>query len=181
MKLIIFDVDGTLVRDNKSDELLPDVQDYLENYHDYDTPIAIATNQGGPACRTAPWCKNPDSYPSTDDVLLRIEKIVSQVSEWVDAPVFVMVAWGYFDRAGKYLLPQGFNEDMRGCDPNWRKPNPGMIVEAAKHFGISLNDNVLFVGDSEDDSETAANADVFYIDRDSFFPSEETVGREMQW
>jgi len=49
-----------------------------------------------------------------------------------------------------------------------RKPNPGMILEAAEKHGISLKDSVM-VGDMESDQKAAENAGVSFSWAKDFF------------
>jgi len=44
---------------------------------------------------------------------------------------------------------------------NRRKPNPGMLFEAAKEFGINLKESIM-LGDKQSDMEAAENAGISY-------------------
>ena len=89
---------------------------------------------------------------------------------------------GYFDEAAYQALTQWMCERFRRegaplarvyhcpyhpqhgvgaykADHPWRKPQPGMILQAASDFGISLADSVL-IGDRISDIEAAAAADI---------------------
>lgn len=60
-----------------------------------------------------------------------------------------------------------------------RKPNPGMLLAAMAHFGVTPA-QTLFVGDMETDREAARNAGVAYMDTDDFFGRlERELGREV--
>jgi len=51
---------------------------------------------------------------------------------------------------------QQFNVRI-GIDPSWRKPMPGMLIEAMREAGISREDT-LYVGDRPEDKEAAEAA-----------------------
>jgi D-glycero-D-manno-heptose 1,7-bisphosphate phosphatase len=53
-------------------------------------------------------------------------------------------------------LPGGVIEAYRGSHP-WRKPQPGMLLQAAKDFGIDLGESYM-IGDSAIDIEAGRNA-----------------------
>ena len=89
---------------------------------------------------------------------------------------------GYFDEAAHEALTQWMCERFRQegaplarvyhcpyhaqhgigaykIDHPWRKPQPGMLLQAASDFGISLSDSVL-IGDRMSDIEAAAAAGI---------------------
>lgn len=158
-KLIIFDADGTLI-DRDSGEFLPNVLETISNLSP-DTGKAIATNQGGPACRDAGWPWS-DKYPT----LIQVEEKYQAIADKIGATLYMSLA--YKLKNGKYIVPNGLHlEDLRGS-PNYRKPNPGMINYASQDFRMEKSE-ILMVGDSEDDENAALAAGVDFQWASEFF------------
>jgi beta-phosphoglucomutase-like phosphatase (HAD superfamily) len=56
-------------------------------------------------------------------------------------------------------------------DPSWRKPRPGMLLEACRTLDMPREEAV-FVGDRKDDADAAEAADIDFVDADRFFDRE---------
>ena len=71
-------------------------------------------------------------------------------------------AWAYNDKDPQWV----------GSDPmwskEWRKPSPGMLVQAAQDAGVDIAD-CLFVGDMETDQQAALACNMPYMDQKEFF------------
>lgn len=165
-KLIVLDADGTLV-DRETGELLPGVEDWLGliNHPGCTSrpKLAIATNQGGPACHDAGW-EFSHKFPSLDVVERRYEAL----AERIGAKLFMSLL--YITSDGQHLVPQRLAEQEHASyydgpdakvgrrdprlSPHWRKPNPGM-VEAAMAWANVSPEETLVIGDLPEDKEAA--------------------------
>jgi len=176
--LIIYDADRTLVRrpDNRSGadpEFLPNVLEVHEHaqtfglsWLDSGTQFAIATNQGGPACRDAGW-PTSKKYPSYGHVV-NFYRLVAQRME-NNANRGLYIAMAYKTQSGEILVPAHVMSSSRQLDPSWRKPEPGMILAAQRDARwASLmsrrfdGNNTLMVGDSDADRLAAEAAGVHF-------------------
>jgi D-glycero-D-manno-heptose 1,7-bisphosphate phosphatase len=80
-----------------------------------------------------------------------------------------LTAWmsGRFEAEGAPLTdvlfcpfhPEAASERYRAADHPWRKPNPGMILEARRRHGLDLAASAL-IGDRDDDIAAGAKAGV---------------------
>lgn len=157
--LTIFDADGTLI-DRTSGEFLPGVWEGLLNTFG---DIAIATNQGGPACRDAGW---GDHFPTLAEVEERYGRLAASIPgcRLYMSLVFHTKSW----RDGECIVPNGLPPDDPRLNPEWRKPKPGMILQAMADFGAAPNET-RFVGDSEEDLQAAKAAGVMFFHAREFF------------
>lgn len=170
-ELVIFDVDGTIA-DRDSLQLNNEFGNWLfTNASDNSLPkIALATNQGGPACRNAGW---GDKYPSYEQVSARLRQILANIKSISGIDVDLNVSWAYITRSGDVITPSGpvqsvlEDEHERGM----RKPGPGMIDAAIEKSGVKRN-QVLMVGDREEDELAAKNARVDFVWARDFFAQE---------
>lgn len=79
------------------------------------------------------------------------------------------LSWADYDLVTKKMLelfekPNPFfgiyaNSYLDNNNKNWRKPNPNMILDAAKEFNINLKKSIL-IGDRLTDMEAGANAGI---------------------
>ena len=137
MKLIILDRDGTINYDSdayiKSPEEWRPIEGSLEaiaRLTQADYRIAVATNQSGIA---------RGLFDTTTLIAIHntMQRALGQVGERIDAFFF---------------CPHAADS---ACE--CRKPRPGMLIEIAKRFNVSLDDTYM-VGDALRDLEAAAAA-----------------------
>lgn len=115
-------------------EFTEGIFDLCRYYHDKGYLIVVVTNQSGIA----------RGYYSEEDFARLSEWMVDQFKE------------EGIDIAGIYYCPH--HPDISGAC-SCRKPEPGMLLDAAENLGIDLKNSVM-VGDKERDIEAAANAGV---------------------
>lgn len=181
-KLIIFDLDTTLVQ-KWTDNLLPGVAEYFQRN---DLPsIAIATNQGGVGLGY--WMHkenfgNPDKYPTENETMYRLIRLARSLN----AKLYVSFAYrskkgnwspipnsetGYVTHYSSDSGSPPWNQDWNAkhsWEKDWRKPSPGMLLEAIKDSNAAPA-NTLMVGDSEDDHLAAEAAGCSFIHANDFF------------
>jgi D-glycero-D-manno-heptose 1,7-bisphosphate phosphatase len=155
-KLYIVDVDGTLVscasgkqfREHAADwQWLPNRIEKLQQLREQGAHIAIASNQAGVAF---PWSKFTEA-----EIRAEIEAVAREIgAEYVGI---------CYSTPNEKALPQYYNPN-----DNRRKPNPGMLIEAKEHFNVSL-DEIVFVGDRDEDEKAAQAAGVAFQWADQFF------------
>ncbi|TXH11264.1 MAG: HAD-IIIA family hydrolase [Hyphomicrobiaceae bacterium] len=170
IKLIIFDADGTLV-DRESGRFLAGVEEWLATRLQ-GVALAIVTNQGGPACRSTPWGVNKD-YPT----LAQVEERYGDLAQSIGAKLYMCLV--YVDKNGTPYWPKEtwpsdwiFNKKRETDDPRtwlrWRKPEPGMLLQAMSDVGVSP-DETLMVGDRPEDEAAAQSAGVSFTWAHEFF------------
>jgi histidinol-phosphate phosphatase family protein len=138
MKTVLFDRDGTLIVDPPDERvdtlnkirLFPDSIDALKYLADNDFNIIIVTNQAGIA-----------EGRITEDNFWSIHQAVLEEL----APSSIQ------------LLKTYMNAEAPGAVSEWRKPAPGMLLQAAKDFSLDLSE-IYMVGDSESDIQAGINA-----------------------
>ena len=157
-RLICLDIDGTIAARNQN-TLYPDVIPTLAHFQG---SLALTTNQGGPACRDAGW-GHISKYPTMDEVTARCQYF----ADLLEARLYI--AFAYVTGRGKVLLPKGLKPNVGPAQRNWRKPNPGMILQACRDAGVSGH-HVLMVGDRPEDQAAAQNARVNFKWAKDFFP-----------
>lgn len=154
--LTIFDADGTLI-DRATGEFLLGVWDVLQNTWG---DVAIATNQGGPACRDAGW---GDHFPALAEVEERYGRLAASIPGCRLYMSLIFQA-----KSGEIIAPAGLLPDDPRLNPEWRKPKSGMILQAMADLGASSADT-RFVGDSEEDRLAAEAAGVMFFHASTFF------------
>lgn len=165
-RLYIFDVDGTLV-EPWTTNLLPGVKEWFDV--NQDIQAAFATNQGGVGLRY--WMEqnnfgNPEQYPTEDDVFMRL----SQIEYKLCACIVWAAAFAYQKKTGEWLpTPENVQDEWRErfWRHNFRKPGTGMV-----DYILSYNteaDDVVMVGESEEDRLCAEAAGIQFIHADEFF------------
>ena len=161
IKLIIFDVDGTLA-EQFSLELLPGVRlffDLLFRNDCPDTPrAAIATNQGGVGMRY--WMEKagfgrPHEFPTDEEINERMKELVAKIGHGRIIPVYA--SYRFRTKQGKWAPVPPEEMGNPSWEQEWRKPLPGMLIQAMQDAG-SAPDETLFVGDREDDRSAARAA-----------------------
>jgi phosphoglycolate phosphatase-like HAD superfamily hydrolase len=189
--LYIMDVDGTIAM-SYSDELLPEAAKFFAGFDWEKDKLALATNQGGVGLRY--WMEQggfgePEEKPTAEQVQARLEKLRSQIvgKQIERCPIFVSFAYQSkksgkwaptpYDLSGRDLIATATSDDPMvkhiPVIPNewredWRKPAPGMLLAAMKHFG-ETPENTVMIGNSDDDKGAAAAAGVRFIDEFEFF------------
>lgn len=164
-KLIIFDIDGTLA-DWKTHELLPGVKAWFDA-NAPTTNIIGASNQGGVGLRH--WMEfngfgDPMRYPRIADV----DEHFAAVQERIGHEFKVLRCYAYQSQKGLWSpTPVGYDD---ACEwrQDWRKPAPGMLLEAMRIFNTEPNET-LMVGDSHEDQDAADFAGCAFAWADDFF------------
>ena len=144
-KGLLLDRDGVVNRDTgfigrrEDFVFMPGLFPFLRTMRDQGYRIAIVTNQSGVA---RGYFTAADYYALTEWMLAELakEKIVIDL---------VLASFEHQDAA----LPN----HRRGSF--WRKPNPGMILEAALRLNLDLSRSIL-IGDSQRDIEAGEGAGV---------------------
>ncbi len=183
MKLIIFDVDGTLTPDNKSIMFESAVVEKLIALRGQDVTLALASNQGGVGLRhwievvggfgTTPEEKarslaSSQTYPTAQDAFTRLATIAGEVTTLSQLPCRIYTCYAYQSKAGNWSpVPVG-SEDDPMWSREWRKPNAGMLLQAMLDAGISTAET-LFVGDRDEDAGAALAAGVQFVEAKEFF------------
>lgn len=165
-KLLLCDLDGTLAV-----KWEPELLDgRLAELKRLNVPVAIVTNQGGIHARYAWEARDrPDRtepYPTLSSLARRFTDITRQL------PLVERVYAAFYVGHDDYPLPEEREDVIRTLPtgalfhgswaPEWRKPNPGMLRQACRDFGISPAD-ALMVGDSEDDCNAATALSIPFI------------------
>lgn len=167
IKLLIFDIDGTLVRDYNSFEMLPGRAKF---FNQPGLPkVAFATNQGGVGLRywmeSSDW-GDPIELPTIESTGIRLGAIADQFPPGFEAEIFMCFA--FQSKKGQWApIPPGAETDSRWLK-EWRKPAPGMLLAAMEYYGISP-EQTLMVGDSDDDRLAAEAAGCQFILAEEFF------------
>lgn len=151
-KLVIFDVDGTLVetksgatfRKSEDDwQLLPGRLERCQQMREQDIKLACATNQGGVAF----------GYLNREKMMIELMSLAIEL-----------------DLSGNQVCfthPTASIEKYRQDDYN-RKPKPGMLFMAMAFHQVMPADT-LYVGDRPEDEQAAKNAGVAFQWASSFF------------
>lgn len=173
--LYIFDVNGTLA-DRDTANILPGVREWFAAVDWATTRVAFATNQGGVGLRY--WMESagfgdPSQYPTEEQVRRRISTIEQELvppTQELNSEIYVCFA--YQSRSsGKWSpAPPGY-EGRPEWSPAWRKPAPGMLLQAMHDVGANAS-NTVFVGDSDEDLQAALEANISFHWADDFFGRE---------
>jgi len=162
--LLLFDLDGTLT-EYKIGAILPGVREWFADYSDQ--PCAIVSNQGGVGLRH--WMESehfgdPDSYPTEDQVRATIERVIAELKSDMD----YNVCFAYCTSKGKWAPTPDDRENRVEWQHDWRKPQPGMLLDFINRFGVEVED-VLMVGDWPEDEDAAAAAGCHFQWAHTFF------------
>jgi HAD superfamily hydrolase (TIGR01662 family) len=134
--------------------------------------VALVTNQGGVGLRhwmtQGKWGK-PEQYPSQEKVEKRLNRILDQVRQCFSGEVQLYSCFRFVSKAGKEAPRPVNSENDPRWNAHWRKPNPGMLQAAMKHFEVQP-DETIFVGDMETDRDAAQNSGIsdFFFAKDFF-------------
>ncbi len=164
VRLVVFDVDGTLVttksgkpfRQTPDDwEFLPGRQVRVRDLLAAGVKVAIATNQGSVAF----------GLNSEGAIRAELERTFDELVGTPDNSVLLSIAFNH---------PRG---KVPGYDHEspMRKPGGGMITRAMTHFGIPAS-ATLMVGDRPEDRAAASAAGSGFEWADAFFPAVQAPG-----
>lgn len=174
-KLIIFDIDGTLQK-KWSDELMPGVAQFFEKYNAaqpaddlYHCKLAFATNQGGVGLRMILERRGQDGakYPTRNEVIDRMHALSQQIVG-DEHGIMAVAALNYQDKSGEWAIDYQEGEHFNWWNPDFRKPNHGMLDFIMDVQGVSPADTT-FVGDGDDDRKAAELAGIKFVWAKDFF------------
>lgn len=171
-KLVIFDLDGTLVHPFTT-IFLPGVRLGLRRYKKRHPSVkfAIATNKGNIGLKH--WRQvvrdeggdigDPNANGWTTESTI---ELINTVALEIDAKPYW--SFRYQSKKGNWSpVPVG-EENAPLWSESWRKPNPGMLLQAMADHGVTPAET-LMVGDSEDDRLAAEKAGVEFVSAEDFF------------
>jgi D-glycero-D-manno-heptose 1,7-bisphosphate phosphatase len=164
---LFLDRDGVLIEERnylsnpEQVVLLPGAAQLISLAHSLQTPVVTITNQAGIGYGKFGW-------EAFEQVEARVHALLKQQGASVD---------------GVFACP--FHE--KGQDPYrraghpWRKPNPGMLLEAARLLNLALGRSLL-VGDKVSDIAAARNAGLpsACIVRTGYGPAQEAEARALE-
>ena len=179
-ELIIFDVDDTLTLRYKH-RIYHWARDFFSGVGaSMGAKFALASNQGGVGMRY--WMETanfgrPEDRPTAEEAEKRLEQVALTITQLSGREVRVYVAFAYqAKRTGKWSpIPPGCEDDPR-WSPDWRKPNPGMMLAAAADWGVDPA-QCLVVGDNIGDANNLAarKAGMAFIEAGKFFTNIEAA------
>jgi HAD superfamily hydrolase (TIGR01662 family) len=169
LDLIVFDCDGTLA-DRATGELLPRVAEFFAKWQRQGCrpAIALATNQGGPACRDKGF---RGDYPTVAEVEAKYAGL-AQVLGIPQSSLYISLVYGNKD--GSFLIPKNLAPDDPRLNPQWRKPHGGMLVVAMEAHRATPG-RTLMVGDRPEDRAAADAAGCWFVDATDFFKETNNV------
>jgi len=140
---LFLDRDGVIVEeriylsDPRDVKLLPGIVELIRAARALNMPVVEITNQAGIAHGHFTWSD-----------FVRVENELTRILDEHGVAVDAVLACPYH--------PQG-RPPYKKPDHPWRKPNPGMLLEAGRLLNLNLKSSVL-VGDKVADLEAARNA-----------------------
>ena len=173
--LIIFDVDGIITIPHTG-QLLPGRREFFRSLWQWSKlKIALATNAGGVGFRhyleteRPAWLteKSPEEqaaqlaiYPTQaeaeaqiESVALAIRRATRELKPFSTAiQIYISFIWR-FKNGGYIATPPGIDKDPRWLQ-SYRKPGPGMLLQAMNDTGVSAAET-LMIGDRSEDAEAA--------------------------
>jgi FMN phosphatase YigB (HAD superfamily) len=166
--IIGFDFDGTLVK-SWTAEPLPGVRERLAALP-AGTRTFIATNQAGPTFRR--MLRDP-KYPTADEVAQRIIAGLAAL-DWRPDALFIATRaekepdyiWRLAAQSATehlYAMLEHVTYVVVSAVSIDRKPNPGMLLDAAEYFEVETRD-LLYIGDMDTDRQAAIVAGYRYLD-----------------
>lgn len=174
-KLLLFDVDGTLVDDNKN--IILGVKEAFHYLSSLDNPprIAFVSNQGGVGMRF--WMMrdgfgDPSQYPTSQDMENRHNKLAKDLGCSDYFPILALLSYAYQSKKTGEWCPTPVNildiDRFPQWKKEWRKPNLGMLREAMNHYNV-LPSETLMIGNGDEDELAAYNASVDFVWDTKFF------------
>jgi D-glycero-D-manno-heptose 1,7-bisphosphate phosphatase len=163
MRLLLADLDGTLV-ETWRETPLPGIPERLAGLRAQGVTVAVVTNQGGVGYRYAheqrsEWAQAA-RYPTLDQVLIRLEAITGVIPI---RRIYTCLHHGQEDWPVPTEWADGRIEQYSGMAvtwrADWRKPAPGMLLQALKDLGVAPSE-ALMVGDRPEDQAAALAAGV---------------------
>ncbi len=142
-KAVFLDRDGTLIKDpgyiNNPDqvELLEGVPRALRELRELGYKIIVVSNQSGVA-------RGIVSVPTLEKIHNRLKELLAKEDAFLDRIYYCP------------FHPEGAVKKYRK-DSDWRKPQPGMLLAAARDFGLELG-QCWMIGDEQRDVEAGFRA-----------------------
>lgn len=167
-KLIIFDVDGTVAERGSTAPYLH-AKETIERVKQF-ASVAFATNQGGPALKDADWFGPKNEMPDLETVQVNYQRIADELGGRL------YMALAYKTTRGDWIYPKALAPDDPRLNHDWRKPGPGMLLQAMADYGVTKEDTI-FVGDREEDANAARAAGVCFCFENDFFVGEHVTAR----
>jgi hypothetical protein len=152
IKSILLDCDGT-VWDRKTGEFFPVAKARLQALPKY-VRVAFCTNQTSVGRRY--WMKrggfgDPTRLKGERAIRGMYDKLVREDLGLSDAPIYMA-----FRCRGKSGWSPA-EKDTPEWDPEWVKPNPGMLKQAMKDLGLQASECV-YIGDDTDEDQPDSGA-----------------------
>lgn len=171
MKLYIFDADGTLC-DRETGALLPNVAERIAALP-ADAQCAIVTNQGGVGLRH--WMESggfgePEKLPTEEHARSQYARVAANAFGEREYSVHMCFAYQAKSSGNWAPAPEGREKDSEWSQ-GWRKPAPGMLINAAVAHGAYAA-NTVMIGDSDADRLAAVAAGIPFMHADEFFNRE---------
>ena len=164
VKLVILDVDGTLVSTKSGEtfrktaddwQWLPGRLETLQQLKAEEIAIRFASNQGGVAF----------DYLKEHEIINEFMRMTREIG--FEPGTNIMHICFTHPKA----IVAGYLEESHGPNSNRRKPGPGMLQEAMLQENVSAQDT-LMVGDRPEDEQAAQNAGAAFMWSDEFFKEE---------
>lgn len=163
--LYVFDADDTLVQ-KRTILLRPQVRRRVGEIKRAGHRTAIATNQGSVGQRhwmTTFRFGKPDNLPTAEDMI----RLYAGVQHDLRIDNLYM-AFAYRAKSGYWSpTPEGCHSDPF-WRMDWRKPAPGMLLQAMRDASSHPSETV-YVGDRPEDQAAAAAAGVYFFWAEDFF------------
>jgi len=170
--LLIFDLDGTITALAwKGGHWLPGRRAFFSSLATRPgMQLAIATNQGGTGLRHLMEIGNfgePNKYAPQAQAEAHVRAIAEEIGQLFTTPA-IYIAFRYQSQKGNWApIPQVAETDPR-WSKEWRKPAPGMLLQAMADAGATPS-HTLMVGDQDSDRQAAEAAGCHYMDAEEFF------------
>ncbi len=139
----VINVDRGFVYRREDFEWLPGIFDLVRSARRHGLPVVVVTNQSGIG----------RGYYSEDD-FFALTRFMQQRFEAEDAPLTAVYHCPFH--------PQAEVDRYRHPDHPWRKPHPGMLLQARADLGLDLARSVIF-GDRSSDLEAGAAAGLGHL------------------
>lgn len=181
-KGVIFDLDGTLVNslEDIADAMNSVLEDLSYPIHSYEAyQYFIGSGLRNLVSKALPATHNDEQHIESSYQLMigkysdnctRKTKAYEGIQELLDylrsqnipLSVFSNKSDALTKKIVADLFPDYFNPVVGLTVEALKKPNPSEAIEISKHLGLKT-DEILFVGDSDIDMQTATNANMFAV------------------